>query len=82
MNPYVSTFLRGFVIVTLTAMNVLQISEHHYAGAFLVGAAISWVWWRNAPGAAHEKTPYIRACYAVGAGVGTLTGMLLMAWFG
>lgn len=71
---------RGFLIVTLTAMNVAQIAGHHYGGAFVCGAAISWVWWRNAHSAAHESVPYLREYYALGAGLGTVTGMWLMAW--
>ena len=79
--PYVSTFLRGFIIVMLTAMNVIQMTGRHYGGALFCGAALSWVWWRNAHGAAHESAPFLRECYATGAGAGTIAGMALMHWW-
>lgn len=74
-------FARGFLIVTLTAANIGQIASRHYGGAFLGGFAISFVWWGNSRGAAHSETQYGRECYALGAGCGTLTGMLLVRWF-
>lgn len=74
-------FLRGLLIVTLTAMNVGQIASRHYGGAFLGGCAISFVWWGNSRGAAHSEAKYGRECYALGAGLGTLAGMLLVRWF-
>lgn len=74
-------FARGFLIVTLTAANVGQISHAHYGGAFLGGCAISFVWWGNSRGAAHSDVRFARESYAAGAGCGTLCGMLLVRWF-
>lgn len=79
-NRYVTAIWRGFLIVSLTSVNVGQIAGHHYGGAFCCGGAISWVWWRNAHSAAHDDLPHLRECYALGAGLGTITGMLLTAW--
>lgn len=78
MKARLNAFGRGFLIVTLTAMNVAQIAGRHYGGAFLCGASISWVWWRNAHGAAHGTTTYLRECYALGAGCGTVAGILIV----
>lgn len=78
MPAHASAFGRGFLIVLLTSTNVAQIAAQHYVGALVVGVAISWVWWGNSHGAAHNATPYVRECYAIGAGCGTLTGMLLI----
>ena len=67
----------------LTATNISQVAAHHYLGAFVVGVAISWVWWRNSHGAAHDDAPQARECYAFGAGCGTVAGMMLMQyWYG
>lgn len=77
---HVAIFLRGFLIVTLTAANVGQIARGHYGGAFVGGTAISFVWWGNSRGAAHSDVRFARECYAFGAGLGTLTGMLLVRW--
>lgn len=78
MTARLSAFGRGFLIVMLTAANVAQIASRHYGGAFCCGFAISWVWWRNAKGAAHDRVPYLRECYALGAGCGTVAGILIV----
>ena len=71
------TFGRGFALVTVTAANVSQIAAGRYGGAFLCGFLISFLWWRNARGAAVEDGPYLRECYALGAACGTICGMWL-----
>jgi hypothetical protein len=71
-------FGRGFLIVSLTASNVAQIAAHHYAGGFLIGMAISVVWWGNAHRAAEDNDPWLRWCYGLGAGAGTVFGMGLV----
>jgi len=68
---------RGFAIVLLTALNVVQISRGHYLGAFVVGGAISWTWFGNSRTAAFSEARFARHAYAFGAAVGTLTGMFL-----
>jgi hypothetical protein len=73
-----ATFLRGWAIVTATAANVAQIASHHYGGAFVCGFLISWLWYRNARGAALDVAPYLRECYATGAALGTVTGMWIV----
>jgi hypothetical protein len=75
---YLRLFLRGFVIVTLTAMNVRQISAGHYGPAFVVGCGISGVWWFNSRSAAHSAAPGAWLAYCLGAGAGTVFGM----WIG
>ena len=80
MIANVQVFLRGFIIVALTAANVSQIAGHHWIGAFFNGGAISWVWWRNSHTAAHSKVTYGQLLYALGAGCGTVVGMFVVDW--
>ncbi len=70
-------FFRAFVMVTLVAANTRQIAQGHYRGAFLCGAAISAVWYLNVGKACDDKRPAAVAAYALGAAVGTVTGMWL-----
>lgn len=77
---YVITFLRGWLIVSLTALNTGQIARQSYPGAVLVGFGISEVWWYNARGAAFGSLPFLGETYALGAALGTLTGMVIHRW--
>lgn len=77
-KQYGSLFLRGFVIVALTATNTGQIAGKHWLGAFLVGFGISFVWFSNARSAAHSELRWAREAYALGAATGTSTGMLIV----
>lgn len=77
MKDYARLFGRGFLIVCLTAMNVRQISAGNYGHAFVVGFGISLVWWFNSRNAARSELPLAGWVYAIGAGVGTITGMVL-----
>jgi hypothetical protein len=81
MRLRVETFCRAFALVACTAANVKQITLNHYGGAFLLGTAISWLWFRNARGAALDGETYLRECYALGAGCGTVFGVAMMGWF-
>jgi hypothetical protein len=72
---YARLLLRGFVIVSLTSMNVRQIANGHFGPAFVVGCSISGVWWFNRRSAAHSDAPGAWAAYALGAGLGTMFGM-------
>lgn len=71
------TFLRGWLIVTLVAWNVRHVAALEYHAAFLTGTAVSCVWWWNSRTAAHSSVAGAWLAYALGAGVGTLTGMWL-----
>lgn len=66
---------RGWLIVTLTAANVGAIAGHHWWLAFVGGSAISFVWWENSRGAATSSAQWAREAYALGAGLGTVSGM-------
>lgn len=79
MRIYAETFGRGFALVSLTAANVGQIAAHRYGGAFVCGFLISWLWWRNARGAAHDDVAGVRECYALGAACGTAFGIWLVS---
>lgn len=74
---YLKLFCRGFGIVSLTAMNVRQIADAHYGPAFVVGCAISGVWWFNSRSAAHSEAVGAWMAYALGAGLGTMFGMVV-----
>lgn len=67
---------RGWLIVSLTSANVRAVSAGNYPLAFVIGFAISCVWWTNSQSAAHTNDPVARWCYALGAGLGTVTGIL------
>ena len=73
----IAAFLRSFVIVTLTAMNVSAIATGHYKTAFACATVINFVWWVNAHRAAADPSPLRHVSYALGGGCGTVMGMLL-----
>jgi hypothetical protein len=77
---YARIFFRGFSIVTLTAMNTVQIAAMDNLGAYAVGFGISWVWFTNARAAAHTDLPHAREVYALGAACGTVVGMNVAAF--
>lgn len=68
---------RAFSIVTVTAVNVTQISRGHYAAAFCTGGLLSFIWWTNARTAARSDVRCGREAYALGAACGTVVGMLI-----
>lgn len=74
---YARLFARGFLIVALTALNVRHISALHYPWAFAGGFGISFVWWGNSRGAAHNELKWAREVYALGVALGTVFGMWL-----
>jgi hypothetical protein len=80
-REYGQIFTRGFTIVFLTATNVYQVSHAHYLGAFVVGFLISAVWWSNARKSNRSELPLAGPCYALGAGAGTVVGMVLSTLF-
>jgi hypothetical protein len=69
-------FLRGFLIVALTATNVRLIAQVRYLPAFMCGFLLSAVWWDNAR-AAQTPGRYAREVYACGAACGTVVGLWL-----
>lgn len=73
---------RAFTIVTLTSLNVTQVSGGHYAVAFITGGALSFVWWRNTRTAATSIVPGAQWAYALGAACGTVFGMYLGRLYG
>lgn len=82
LASYASIFGRAFAQVVLVAINITQVARGHYGGAFAAGCAISFVWWINARSAGRSDAPGAAAVYALGAGVGTVTGMYLSALMG
>jgi hypothetical protein len=75
LTAYAGLFCRGFGIVALTAMNVVQIARGQYLGAFCCGFGISLVWWYNARHAGRSDLPGAGLVYGFGAACGTVAGM-------
>jgi hypothetical protein len=75
-------WLRGFVIVFLTAANVVNISRGQWLAMFVTGFLISFVWWHNTQTAVQDKSLRGGVCYALGAGAGTVAGAGLALWLG
>jgi hypothetical protein len=70
-------WFRAFSLVSLVALNTTQISGHHYYAAFITGSTLSWVWWKNTKTAASSDVRGAQLAYALGAGCGTVLGMLI-----
>lgn len=81
MAQRIRTFARGFVLVFLTAINVVQIAGRHWIGMTVIGFCISAVWWSNSS-AQRETYRGAGVLYALGAAVGTLCGAALADWWG
>jgi Na+(H+)/acetate symporter ActP len=64
--------------VVLVSVNTYQIAHKHYFGVFLVGTAISIVWAWNVKRIVFGTWPD-RLIYALGAGIGSLSGLLISA---
>ena len=77
LRVYAAIFGRAALQVCLVACNVVNISRGAYLPAFLTGAAISWVWWRNSRTAAFSDAEHGQLVYALGAGAGTVAGMFI-----
>ncbi len=61
----------------MTALNVVQVSGHHFAAAFCTGSILSWIWWANTRTASKSDVQLAQLAYAFGAGCGTVFGMWL-----
>ncbi len=70
-------FGRAFTQVSLVAWNVINLSQQDYLMAFVSGTLVSYVWWMNSRAAALTQAVYGQHAYALGAGCGTLFGMVL-----
>lgn len=82
MRDAFSIWWRAFSIVTMTALNVTQISGGHYAAAFCTGGTLSFIWWKNTRTAAHSDVRGAQMYYAFGAACGTMLGMFLGRMYG
>ena len=76
----VSLFMRGVVYVGLQAANVVQLSKHHYVGAFVVGFLISLLWSWNVKDVA-ARGGWGGVVYAAGAALGTVLGLFIAGAF-
>lgn len=73
---------RAFGVVSLTALNVTQVSLGYYLAAFFTGGTLSFVWWMNTRTAVNSTVKGGQMAYAVGAGCGTVFGMFLGRFLG
>lgn len=69
------TFLGAYLQVVLVAANTVQIANARYAMAFVTGSLLSLVWTLNTHRAARIETWPGRFVYALGAGLGTVSGL-------
>jgi hypothetical protein len=76
-SELLTVWWKAFSIVTCTSLNVVQIANHNYIGAFFTGGLLSFVWWGNTKTAAHSTGKAARYAYALGAACGTLLGMII-----
>jgi hypothetical protein len=77
VREYAALFARAFLQVSMVAVNVSQIAQGHYAGAFVVGGLISFFWFGNARTAGRSEVRGAAVVYTLGASCGTVAGMFL-----
>jgi hypothetical protein len=81
MREYLTLFVRAWLIVSLTAANAVFVVRGAWLPMFVTGMALSWVWWLNTRTAARSDLRGAGLLYALGAGMGTLTGAALARCF-
>jgi len=80
LKSKISLFAGAWLQVFLVAVNTYQLAHHKLLGCFIIGFAISFVWTFNVKKVAFGST-WDRITYALGAGVGTITGLLASQYF-
>lgn len=75
LKPLLILFGTGWIQLVLIALNTWQIAHDKYLGVFLAGVLISFVWTINVKRVAFGGWPE-RVSYALGAGIGSLCGLL------
>lgn len=76
---YLRTAAQGWLMVSLVSLNTVQIPAHRVLPAMLVGFLISRLWWSNS--SKHRcDGKWAGEAYAVGAALGTMTGMWIGRW--
>jgi uncharacterized protein YebE (UPF0316 family) len=70
-------FLQSFFQVGLVAINTLLIAKGYYIGVFIVSFLISLLWAFNVSKVA-ISTLNQKLTYALGAGIGAVTGLLII----
>ena len=76
MNKGLKLFLAAFSQVGLVAVNIYQVSNQYYIGAFIVGFLISILWSFNVTKIAFGNI-VDRILYSLGAATGTVCGIVL-----
>lgn len=67
-------FLTGFIQISLVSMNIRQIADHEYLGAFICSALIGIVWSINVKRVAFGGW-LDRITYGIGCGTGCVIGL-------
>jgi hypothetical protein len=66
-------------MVSLVALNTIQLAHGKHAGAVAVSFGISFLWWQNS--SRHRlDSKWAGLVYAAGAAAGTATGILIGNW--
>lgn len=68
--------------MSLTSLNVVQVSGGHFVAAFGTGGTLSYIWWHNTKTAARVEGKAAQWAYAFGAACGTMFGMFLGRYLG
>ena len=77
----IAVALRGWLMVSLVALNTTQIARGNVGPAMAVGFCISLLWWGNS--SKHRcDARGAGLAYATGAALGTLTGMWIGGAYG
>lgn len=73
-------FFQSFIQIGLVAVNTLLISKQLFLGVFICSSAISLLWAFNVSEIALSDLKQ-KLIYALGAGTGAVTGLLLVKCF-
>ena len=77
MKACAELFLRGFAHVSLISWNVCCITRRQWALAFISSFLLSANWTMSVSRVANHKGLLPKACYALGAAIGCVVGMLI-----
>lgn len=72
---------RAAAQTSLITANTYQVAHGHLLGVFVVGCAISWLWWWNAGHAGRSTDRLDGLVYGAGAGLGSVLGVVGAEWF-
>ena len=77
MNQHLKLFLGATFQITLVAMNIRQVADKHYFGAFVVSNLVGLSVAFNVKRLSGSPSSFTAFVYALGGGCGTLLGILI-----